>query len=116
MYQPVYQPAKSTADTLKGLFFSNMALAIATALGLLLMMIGALVYGLSSDPDVWDFGFVMQAFGMLFLVGAMLLGALVRQDFDKHVRMALIIGAVLLLIFIGFWGVSVGTVAFLHVG
>jgi len=104
MYQPAYQPPhRSPGDMMKSMFLSNMMLGLAVGLGLLLMWLGALIWGFSNDPDVKDIGIAIRSFGLLALVGAMLLGGLVREDMEKWVRVMLIFSGALLLIFIGFW-------------
>jgi len=104
MYQPVYQmPQKSTAETLKTMFLSDMMLAIFFGIGLLLIWLGSLMWGTANDSDGRDWGMMVKSFGMLVLTGSMLLAGLVRHDMEKWVRVFLILGAVLLLIFIGFW-------------
>ena len=104
MYQPAYQPPhRSPGDMMKSMFLSNMMLGLAVGLGLLLMWIGALIWGFSNDNDVKDMGMAIRSFGMLALVGAMLLGGMLRDDMEKWVRVILILSAALLLIFIGFW-------------
>jgi len=104
MYQPVYQPPqRSTAETLKTMFLSDMMLAIFFGIGLLLIWLGSLMWGTANDSDGRDWGMMVKSFGMLVLTGAMLLAGLVRHDMEKWVRVFLILGAVLLLIFIGFW-------------
>lgn len=105
MYQPVYQPPhRSTGETLKSLLLSDMVLTIAFGLGLILMWIGALIYGLSNDGDAIKIGMVVQSFGVLLLTGGLLVGGFVRNDIDKHVRYGMLIAGILLLIFVGFWG------------
>jgi hypothetical protein len=104
MYQPVYQmPQKSTAETLKTMFLSDMMLAIFFGIGLLLMWVGSLIYGTANDHDGQDLGMIAKSFGMLVLTGAMILAGLVRHDMEKLVRLGLILSATLLLIFVGFW-------------
>jgi hypothetical protein len=106
MYQPVYQPPqRSTAETLKTMFLSDMMLAIFFGIGLLLIWLGSLVWGTAdiSDRNGKDWGQIVKSFGMLVLTGAMILGGLVRHDMEKLVRLGLIISATLLLIFVGFW-------------
>jgi len=88
---------------MKSMFLSNMMLGLAVGLGLLLMWLGALIWGFSNDNDVKDIGMAIRSFGVLALVGAMLLGGLVREDMEKWVRVMLIFSGALLLIFIGFW-------------
>jgi len=80
-----------------------MMLTLAFGLGLLLMWIGALVYGLSNNEDVDNIGRFIQSVGMLALTGGLLLGGFVRNDIEKHVRLGMLIAGVLLLIYIGFW-------------
>jgi len=104
MYQPVYQmPQKSTAETLKTMFLSDMMLAIFFGIGLLLIWLGSLMWGTANDSDGRDWGMMVKSFGMLVLTGAMILAGLVRHDMEKLVRLGLILSATLLLIFVGFW-------------
>jgi hypothetical protein len=85
------------------MFLSNMMLGLAVGIGLLLMWIGSLIWGFSTDRDVMNIGIALRSFGVLALVGAMLLGGLVREDMEKWVRVVLIFSGAVLLIFIGFW-------------
>ena len=104
MYQPMYQPPhRSTGDMMKTMFLSNLMIGMAVALGLVLMWVGALIWGFTTDHDVANIGMAIKSFGMLALVGALLLGGLARQDLDRWVRVIMIFSAALLLIFIGFW-------------
>jgi len=103
MYQPVYQPVKSTSDTIKGLMFSNMMIALMVGAGLLLMWLGSLLWGFSDDSDVDDIGMFLRSLGMLLLVGMLLMTGLVRTDMNNWVRVVLILSATLMLIYIGFW-------------
>jgi len=79
-------------------------LALGVFAGLVLMWIGAMICGWTEDIDVWKFGMTVQSVGVLSLTLVMFLGGLVRSDFDIKVRYGLILGGVLLLIFVGFWG------------
>lgn len=88
---------------MKSLFLSNMMLGLAVGIGLLLMWIGALIWGFSDDRDVKDIGIALRSFGVLALVGAMLLGGMLRDDMEKLVRVVMIFSAAVLLIAIGFW-------------
>lgn len=88
---------------MKSMFLSNMMIGMAVALGLVLMWVGALIWGFSTDHDVKDIGMAIKSLGMLALVGALLLGGLARQDIDRWVRVIMIFSGALLLIFIGFW-------------
>jgi hypothetical protein len=88
---------------MKSLFLSNMMLGLAIGIGLLLMWIGALIWGFSDDRDVKDIGIALRSFGVLALVGAMLLGGMLRDDMEKLVRVVMIFSAAVLLIAIGFW-------------
>jgi len=103
MYQPVYQPVKSTSDTVKGLVFSNMMIALVVGAGLLLIWLGALLWGFSDDSDVDKIGMFLRSLGMLLLVGMLLMTGLVRTDMNNWVRVILILSSTLMLIYIGFW-------------
>ena len=46
----------------------------------------------------------MKAIGLFVVVAAMFLGALLRNDMNKWVRVALIMSATLLIVLVGFWG------------
>lgn len=85
------------------MLFSNMMIALWIGLGLLLMWVGALIWGFSDDGDVKDIGMAIRSLGMLALAGTLLIGALARHDFDRWVRVMMILSATLMLIFIGFW-------------
>ena len=104
MYQPVYQQPmhRPVSETMRT-FVSDSVLAIAIMLGLVLMWLGALMWGFSTDRDVRNIGMAVRSFGMLALTGALLLGGLLRNDSDKWIRWMLILSGTLLLIFIGFW-------------
>ena len=106
MYQPAYQPPhRSPGDMMKSMFLSNMMLGLAVGVGLLLMWLGALIWGFSNvnDTGVRNIGMAIRSLGLLALVGAMLLGGLVREDMEKWVRVVLIFSGAVLLIAIGFW-------------
>ena len=104
MYQPVYQPPqRSAVETFKTMFFSDLMLAIFFGIGLLLIWLGSLVWGTANTSDTGDWGMIVKSFGMLVLTTAMLLGGLVRHDMEKWVRVAFILSAAALLIFVGFW-------------
>jgi len=104
MYQPVYQPPqRSSAETLKTMFLSDMMLAIFFGIGLLLVWLGSLMWGTANTSDGKDWGQIVKSFGMLVLAGSMILGGLVRHDMEKSVRFVLIFSATLLIIFVGFW-------------
>jgi len=47
---------------------------------------------------------VGKALGLFVVVAAMFLGALMRSDMNKGVRVALILSATLLVVLVGFWG------------
>lgn len=103
MYQPVYQPVKSTSDTIKGLVFSNMMIALVVGAGLLLIWLGAILWGFSDDEDVEKIGMFLRSLGMLLLVGMLLMTGMVRTDMNNWVRVILILSSTLMLIYIGFW-------------
>ncbi len=85
------------------MFLSNLMIGLAVGLGLLLMWIGALIWGFSTNHDVQNIGIAIRSLGVLALVGALLLGGMARDDWEKGVRMMAILTGALLLIFIGFW-------------
>ncbi len=69
-----------------------------------LLMIGSIVYGVADTSTGMDAGMVVKALGLFVVVAAMLLGALLRNDMNKWVRVALLLSATLLIILVGFWG------------
>ena len=104
MYQPAYQPPhRSTGDMMKTMSLSNLMIGLGATLGLVLMWLGSIVVGLSTDPDVDKMGLVIKSLGTLALTGVLLVGGLARQDFEKWVRVVMIFSAALIVIFIGFW-------------
>jgi hypothetical protein len=103
MYQPQYMQPHSPVDHLKPLA-SDFLLAVGAIIGIFLMMLGTLIYGLSSlHSDVYNLGKVIAAFGVFIVSVVLLMGAIVRIDLDKMVRAAYIIAAVVILVWIGFW-------------
>jgi len=89
---------------MKSMFLSNMMIGLAAGLGLLLMWVGALIWGFTpTNHDVKNIGIAIRSLGMLALVGAMLLGGMLRDDMEKWVRVVMIFSAAVLLVAIGFW-------------
>ena len=88
---------------MKMMFLSNLMIGLGATLGLVLMWLGSIVVGLSTDPDVDKMGLVIKSLGTLALTGVLLVGGLARQDFEKWVRVVMIFSAALIVIFIGFW-------------
>jgi len=103
MYQPQYIMAQhSPVDHLKPLA-SDFLLAVGAIIGIFLLMLGTLIYGLSLHGDVYNLGKVIAAFGVFIVSVVLLMGAIVRVDLDKLVRFGYIIAAVAILVWIGFW-------------
>ncbi len=104
MYQPVYQQPvhRPMSETLRS-FVSDTILVLGIGLGLLLIWIGAVIWGLIDNADADKVGMFLRALGMLILTSVLMLGGVLRQDMDKWIRWMLILSATLLLIFIGFW-------------
>jgi len=104
MYQPAYQQPvhRPMSETIKGLV-SDTLLVLAIALGLLLIWIGAVIWGLIDDSDADKVGMFLKSLGMLVLTASLFIGGVLRHDMDKWIRWMLILSATLLLIFIGFW-------------
>ncbi len=104
MYQPMYQqPQRSTADMMKHMFLSNLMIGLGVTLGLILMWLGSIITGLSTDVDVDKMGLVIKSIGTLALTGVLLLGGIARQDMERWVRVVMIFSAALIIIFVGFW-------------
>jgi len=100
MYQP---PRKALAEYMKPLMSDGM-LVVLVVLGLLLMWLGSLLYGVSDDVDVDKVGLGVKSFGMLVVTMALLAGGILRTDMDRWVRVAMIGAAVVLVCIVGFWG------------
>lgn len=94
-YAPVYQPQphRAPSELLKPLV-SDFVVAIGTALGLFLVMLGSLIYGLSQD--YWEAGLVLGSLGAFILVTGLFMAAIMRADMDKWVRFALVAAATVL--------------------
>jgi hypothetical protein len=103
IYQQQYIPQHNPVDHLKPLA-SDFLLAVGTVIGIFLLMLGTLIFGLSSlHSDVYNLGKVIAAFGVFIVSVVLLMGAIVRVDADKLVRFGFIIAAVAVLVWIGFW-------------
>ena len=99
VYQPVYQPThKQTIEYLRPLA-SDVILAIGAFVGLFLLMIGGIIMIWADTPNGWDSGLTVQVLGTFFLTAAMLVGAILRPDMEKWVRVSLVLGAVLLVLY-----------------
>ena len=102
-YQPVYQqPHKSMNDMVK-MLVSDWVLALGVVIGLFILWIAALVWGSADTGDGRDWGQGIKSFGMLILSIVLFLGALLRHDMEKWVRVAMLASITLLLLVIGFW-------------
>ncbi len=99
-YQPVHKPASEYVRA----FASDLWLALGVVAGLFLLMIGSIIYGVADTATGVDAGMVVKALGLFVITAAMLLGALMRTDMNKWVRVALILSATVLIILVGFWG------------
>lgn len=102
-YAPVYQPVqRPMIEHLKPLV-SDALLALAVVLAVFLLWLGAVIAGWSDDNDIENAGSFVKSLGMLVLTIALLVGGLIRSDMEKWVRAAMIIGAILLISWVGFW-------------
>jgi hypothetical protein len=103
-YAPAYQPVhKQPIEYIKP-FASDVILAIGIVVGLFLLMLGSVIFGLADEAAGRDAGMILKALGLFIVTAAMLLGAVLRTDMNKWVRVALLLSATLLVVLIGFWG------------
>ncbi len=103
-YGPAYQPVhKQPIEYIKP-FASDVILAIGIVVGLFLLMLGSIIFGVADEQAGRDAGMVLKALGLFIVTAAMLLGAVLRTDMNKWVRVALLLSATLLIILVGFWG------------
>jgi hypothetical protein len=84
---------------------SDLMLALAAVIGLFLMWLGWVIFGVADSGSGRDAGQVVKSFGLLILTISMMLGGIVRVDMEKWVRVSMIIGAVLLVTWEGFWAI-----------
>ena len=83
---------------------SDFLLVVGAILGIFLMMLGSLIWGMTSNNSaIWDLGKAIAAFGTFLITAVLLMGAFVRSDADKVVRAAYVIAAALILGLVGFW-------------
>lgn len=83
--------------------FSDALIALGLVLAIFLVWLGAVIAGWSNDPDFENAGNFLSSFGMLLLTIVLFVGGVVRSDMEIWVRVAMIIGAVLLISWVGFW-------------
>ena len=103
-YAPAYQPVhKQPIEYIKP-FASDVILAMGIVVGLFLLMLGSIIGGMADSDAGYDAGMVLKALGLFVVTAAMLLGAVLRTDMNKWVRVALLLSATLLIVLIGFWG------------
>jgi hypothetical protein len=103
-YAPTYQAVHRAPIEYIKPFASDVILAIGIVLGLLLLMIGSIFWGTADTTGGREAGMMIKAFGLFILTAAMLLGAVLRTDMNKWVRVAMLTSAILMVILIGFWG------------
>ncbi|UCE80275.1 MAG: hypothetical protein JSV94_03645 [Methanobacteriota archaeon] len=105
MYGPPYQQPvhKAPIEYIKP-FASDVILAIAIVVGLFFLMLGSVIHGTADSTEGRDAGMILKAFGLFIATAGMLLGAVLRTDMNKWVRVALLLSATLMIILIGFWG------------
>lgn len=77
-------------------------MAIGLVLAVFLLWLGAVISGWG-DHDVENAGNFVMSLGMLILTVVLFVGGIIRSDLDKWIRAAMIIGAVLLISWVGFW-------------
>jgi len=82
---------------------SDLPMALGLVLAIFLIWLGAVISGWSDDNDIEKAGTFVMSFGMLLITIVLFVGGLVRSDMDMWVRVALIISAVLLIAWVGFW-------------
>jgi len=90
-------------DMLKALV-SDWILALGIVLGLFLVWLGAIVWGTADTGNGRDWGMGVKSFGMLVLSLVLFLGAVLRHDLERWVRVAMIAAITLLILVVGFWG------------
>ena len=73
---------------------SDFVVAIGAVLGLFLLMMGSLIYGLTQD--YWEAGLVLGSLGAFILVSDLFMAAIMRADMEKWVRFALVAAATIL--------------------
>jgi hypothetical protein len=78
-------------------------MAVAVVLAIFLLWLGAVITGWSDDSDIEDAGQFVRSIGMMILTIVLLVGGLMRTDMEKWIRVALILGAVILISYVGFW-------------
>jgi hypothetical protein len=100
MYQP---PRKAPVEYMKP-FVSDVMLTVLVVVGLLLMWLGSLLFGVSDDVDVDKVGLGIKSFGMLIVTVALFAGGILRTEMDRWIRVAMIAAAVVLICIVGFWG------------
>ncbi len=83
--------------------FSDALMALGLALAIFLVWLGAVISGWSTDNDIDKAGSFVASFGMLLLTVVLLIGGLIRSDMERAVRVAMIVGAVVLIAWVGFW-------------
>lgn len=102
MYQQQYVEHKPI-DYLKPMA-SDFLLAIGIVFGLFLMMLGSMFGGLTvHNSDIYKLGGVVDSVGVFLVAAILYMGAIVRVDLDKWIRVAFIVSATLIIVWTGFW-------------
>lgn len=115
-YGGAYQPAHKQPIEYIRPFASDVILAIGIVVGLFLLMIGSIIWGVADTGGGRDAGMIVKALGLFITSVALMLGALLRSDMNKWVRVALLASATLLIILVGFWGSFWPTIPEINLG
>lgn len=89
-------------DTVKR-FVSDTPMVFGLVLAIFLVWLGAVIGGWSNDNDIEKAGSFISSLGMLVLTVVLLVGGLIRSDMEKWVRVAMIVGSLALIAWVGFW-------------
>lgn len=101
-YGPVYQPPhRAPIDYVKP-FASDTILVLGIVVGMFFMMLGGILWAVADEEGIYELGNALEDIGMFLVVVAFLIGAVLRADMESKLRVALVVMAVLLVIWLGY--------------
>jgi len=100
--QPVQtqQPPRAS-HSIGGIFdtlFSKTFVCIFVLLGILLAWIGGIIYIFADDLNILRAGIILNSLGFLFVGVSTLMGGITNKNFDKNVRLGLIVGGSVIIV------------------
>ena len=81
------------------MFSSEMIMYLMIFIGILIACIGGLIYTFSNNINMLRAGLILNVLGSLMIGSFLLIGGMQNKNYDKFVRLGMIVGGVLIITF-----------------